>query len=150
MAGIDRTRTLLPPSFGILLLPHRHGLIRVADQFVLNLHQKILHAAFFDGIECDSIDPRCAIVTLGQLVGFAKRFRFADVDVRSQKRQVGSAFALTYILLLRSCKLMGAFLISPLPPVCWSSCTTAGPLRSTGITPLPRYYWPLRHLLAVC
>src|SRR6516164_11350162 len=66
-----------------------------------------------------------------------------------QKRQVGSAFALTYILLLRSCKLMGAFVISPLPPVCWSSCTTAGPLRSTGITPLPRYYWPLRHLLAV-
>src|SRR6516225_12249005 len=51
-----------------------------------------------------------------------------------QKRQVGSAFALTYILLLRSCKLMGAFVISPLPPICWSSCTTAGPLRSTGIT----------------
>jgi hypothetical protein len=30
------------------------------------------------------------------------------------------------------------------------SCTTAGPLRSTGITPLHRYYWPLRHPLAVC
>ena len=29
---------------------------------------------------------------------------------------------------------MGAFVISPLPPICWSSCTTAGPLRSTGIT----------------
>src|SRR5215467_1381807 len=56
-----------------------------------------------------------------------------------QKRQVGSAFALTYILLLRSCKLMGAFIISPLPPLCWSSCTTAGPLRSTGVTPLRRY-----------
>src|SRR5947207_5929864 len=37
-----------------------------------------------------------------------------------QKRQAGSAFALTYRLLLRSCKLMGAFVISPLPPVCWS------------------------------
>src|ERR1700730_4864158 len=35
----------------------------------------------------------------------------------TQKRQVGSAFALTYILLLRSCKLMGDFVISPLPPV---------------------------------
>src|SRR3982074_1539950 len=33
-----------------------------------------------------------------------------------QKRQGGSAFALTYRLLLRSCKLMGAFVISPLPP----------------------------------
>ena len=33
-----------------------------------------------------------------------------------QKRQDGSAFALTYRLLLRSCKLMGGFVISPLPP----------------------------------
>src|SRR5712692_6800294 len=32
-----------------------------------------------------------------------------------QKRQVGSAFALTYRLLRRSCKLMGVFVISPLP-----------------------------------
>src|SRR5437899_3366674 len=36
---------------------------------------------------------------------------------RPQKRQVGSAFALTYRLRLRSCKLMGAFVISPLPPM---------------------------------
>src|SRR5439155_5500614 len=36
---------------------------------------------------------------------------------RPQKRQVGSAFALTYILLLRSCKLMGVFIIAPLPPL---------------------------------
>src|ERR1700694_606165 len=33
-----------------------------------------------------------------------------------QKRQDGSAFALTYRLLRRSCKLMGAVVISPLPP----------------------------------
>src|SRR2546422_8295055 len=30
-----------------------------------------------------------------------------------QKRQVGSAFALTYRLRLRSCKLLGVFVISP-------------------------------------
>src|SRR6266545_2053380 len=36
---------------------------------------------------------------------------------RPQKRQVGAAFALTYRLRLRSCKLMGAFVISPLPPI---------------------------------
>ena len=34
-----------------------------------------------------------------------------------QKRQDGSAFALTYILRLSSCRLMGAFVISPLPRV---------------------------------
>src|SRR5215467_7541206 len=34
-----------------------------------------------------------------------------------QKRQVGSAFALTYRLRLRSCKLLDAFVISSLPPM---------------------------------
>src|SRR5450759_1689003 len=53
-----------------------------------------------------------------------------------QKRQVDSAFALTYILLLRSCKLIGDFVIPPLPPVGLEFVHTAGPLRSTGITPL--------------
>src|ERR1019366_5193925 len=66
-----------------------------------------------------------------------------------QKRQDGSAFALTYRLLLRSCKLMGAFVISPLPAVLLEPLQTAGPLRSTDITLLLRYYGPLRHLLAV-
>src|SRR5271154_5419808 len=66
-----------------------------------------------------------------------------------QKRQSGSAFALTYRLLLRSCKLMGAFVISPLPPVLLEPLPTAGSLRSTDITLLLRYYGPLRHPLAV-
>jgi hypothetical protein len=65
-----------------------------------------------------------------------------------QKRQVGSAFALTYRLLLRSCKLMGAFIIHPCLPFWWSLCTSVGPLRSTVVTPLLRYCWPIRHPLA--
>src|SRR6266700_4172936 len=36
---------------------------------------------------------------------------------RPQKRQDGSAFALTYIFRLRFCSVMGGFVISPLPPV---------------------------------
>jgi hypothetical protein len=35
---------------------------------------------------------------------------------------------------------MGAFVISPLPPVLLEPLQTAGPLRSTDVTPLPRYY----------
>src|SRR5271155_3180173 len=66
-----------------------------------------------------------------------------------QKRQDGSAFALTYRLLLRSCRLMGALVISPLPPVLLEPLQTAGPLRSTDITPLPHYYRPGRIPLAV-
>src|ERR1700681_4146894 len=61
-----------------------------------------------------------------------------------QKRQDGSAFALIYRLLLRSCKLMGAFVISPLPPFFLEPLQTAGPLRSADITPLHRYYRPGR------
>jgi hypothetical protein len=47
---------------------------------------------------------------------------------RPQKRQDGSAFALTYSLRLRSCKLMDAFVISSLPSLCWRRCKWQGPL----------------------
>src|SRR5450830_873105 len=67
---------------------------------------------------------------------------------KPQKRQVVSAFALTYILRLRSCKLLDAFVISSLPP-CLPEKLQTGPLRSTDITPLHRYCGPIRHPLAV-
>src|ERR1700675_3858356 len=44
-----------------------------------------------------------------------------------QKRQDGSAFALTYSLPLRSCKPMDAFIISSLPSLCWRHCKWQGP-----------------------
>ena len=45
-----------------------------------------------------------------------------------QNRQDGSAFALTYILRLRSCKSMDAFLSSrPCLPLCWRHCKWQGP-----------------------
>src|SRR5664279_1525970 len=65
-----------------------------------------------------------------------------------QNRQVGSAFALTYRLRLRSCKLLGAFVISPLPPMLLEPVQTAGSLRSADTTPLLRYCGPVRHPLA--
>jgi hypothetical protein len=49
-----------------------------------------------------------------------------------------SAFALTYILRLRSCKSMDAFVISSLPSVWSETLQTAGLLRSTGVTPPQR------------
>ena len=42
---------------------------------------------------------------------------------------------------------MGAFVISPLPPLLSEELQAAGSLRSTGVTPLPRYYEPHRHPL---
>jgi hypothetical protein len=75
--------------------------------------------------------------------GFLKCFQFADMDVQPQKRLVGSAFALSYRLFLRSCKLLGVFVISPLPPMLFEPLQTAGFPLSTGITPLHRYDEPL-------
>src|SRR5271166_2591923 len=46
---------------------------------------------------------------------------------RPQKRQDGSAFALTYILRLRSCKSMDAFVISSLPSLRRRLCKWQGP-----------------------
>src|SRR5216683_4979188 len=66
---------------------------------------------------------------------------------KPQKRQDVSDFALTYSLRLRSCKSLDAFIISSLPSRLKETLQTAGPLRSTDITPLPRYYWPARHPL---
>ena len=53
-----------------------------------------------------------------------------------------------YILLLRSCKLMDAFVISSLPPVWLEKILTVWPLCSSGIAPLHYYYGPIRHPLA--
>src|ERR1700752_3136638 len=64
-----------------------------------------------------------------------------------QNRQDGSAFALTYILRLRSCKSMDAFAISSLPSPMLETLQMAGPLRSPDTTPLHRYYGPSRHPL---
>jgi hypothetical protein len=44
-----------------------------------------------------------------------------------QKRHDGSVFALTYRLLLRSCKLIGVFIIHPCLPCCWSRYKQQGP-----------------------
>ncbi len=67
---------------------------------------------------------------------------------KPQKRQDGSAFALTYSPRLRSCKLRDVFVISSLPPMLLRTLQTAGPLRSVSVTRLHRYYGPVRHPLA--
>src|SRR3974377_616025 len=67
---------------------------------------------------------------------------------KPQKRQDVSAFALTYSLRLRSCKLMDAFVISSLPSRLKETLQTAGPPRSMGVTPLRRHSGPVRPPLA--
>lgn len=61
--------------------------------------------------------------------------------------QPKSAFALAYILRLRSCRLMGVLVTAPLPSLLPKKSQAAGPLRSAAVTPLHRYYEPVRHRL---
>jgi hypothetical protein len=64
-----------------------------------------------------------------------------------EEHQVDSAFALTYILRLRSCSFVGGLIISPLPHVLTKEPRAAGSLCSTGVTPLHGSYGPSRHRL---
>ena len=83
----------------------------------------------------------CSVNRNRQCLKVVDRFR------RPQKRQDASDFALAYSLRLRSCRLMGAFVISPLPPLLSETLRTAGSLGSTGVTPLRSYCKPHRHPL---
>ena len=58
-----------------------------------------------------------------------------------------SAFAVTHSRCLRSCSVLGGFIKPPLPSVVDADVGAAGLLRSTGVTPLPRYCKPSRHRL---
>jgi len=130
--------------FRYFLLPYPHGSIRVGDQFVSDLLKKTLRSALFDGLERDPVDSRCPVVLLCHPIGFLKCLLLADVDVQPPETLSWFAFALSYRLLLRSCKLLGVFVISPLPPMLFEPLQTAGSPLSTGITPLHRYYGPLQ------
>src|SRR5262249_10918958 len=90
----------------------------------------------FDGVERHPIDARGAIVLFRQLVGSVVS-RLQTWPYKPQNRHEGSAFALTYSLRRRSCSVMGALVISPLPPLVEDvRCSKASLLH--GRSPLPR------------
>jgi len=60
----------------------------------------------------------------------------ASRSLGAVKRQDVSVFALTYSLGRRSCRSIGAFIISPLPPMLTKTTCAVRPLRSTGVTRL--------------
>ena len=71
----------------------------------------------------------------------------ANRSLGAVKRQDVSVFALTYSLGRRSCRSIGAFIISPLPPMLTKTTCAVRSLRSTGVTRLHHYYEPRRHRL---
>ncbi len=150
MQGIDKEfAPSCSPLFRYLLPPCPQRYVATLDQFATYLLEKTLHALFLNALERDSIASRSPIVTLRHLVRSAQRLALADVSVQTPETPVcGSAFALAYIFRLRSCKSLGAFVISPLPPMLPEESLTAGPRRSAGVTPPHRYCRPVRLPLA--
>src|SRR6516162_8634778 len=95
----DRQDADFAPVFRYLLLPDWEWLVGAPGQFVAQLLEQSLHALRLDGFERVSV--------------------LQTWTYRPQKRQDGSAFALTYSLRLRSCKSMDAFIIASLPSLRW-------------------------------
>ena len=73
----------IAPVLRDLLFSYPHGLIRMLDQFVLNLFQKTLHSAFLRGFKRHPVNAWSSVITFRHLVGFLKGFHLADVDVQS-------------------------------------------------------------------
>src|SRR5207248_3713324 len=123
----DRQDADFAPVFRYLLLPGWEWLVGAPGQFVAQLLEQSLHALRLDGLERDPVYSR------GPIVLFGHRIRCAQVSILQtwtyspQKRQDGSAFALTYSLRLRSCNSMDAFVISSLPSLRWRHCKWQGP-----------------------
>src|ERR1700692_3789090 len=143
IAGIERTRTL-PPSFGISCL-------RAGSGCEVRPISSSRNCSSRTSTPCVSMASKVTPSIPGAPSFFlaisyaARRVSILQTWTYSpQNRQDGSAFALTYILRLRSCKSMDAFVISSLPSPMLETLQMAGPLGSADITPLLRYYGPSR------
>src|SRR3954467_5567145 len=66
------------------------------------------------------------------------------IDPPPQVLQIAGAFIISPLPPFRG---RGVSSAGPLPPLPGRGVSSAGPLRSTDVTPLPRYYRPLRHPL---
>src|SRR5664280_497437 len=146
--GIERTRTFLPPSFGISFFRACMGRYVLVTNSSRICTRKLSAPLSSMASNVTPSMPGAPSLLLAIWWASRKVSILQTWTYSPQKRQDGSAFALTYRLLLRSCKLMGAFVISPLPPFLLEPLQTAGSLCSTDITPLPRYYRPGRIPLA--
>src|ERR1700722_12054951 len=126
IAGIERTRTL-PPSFGISCLRAGSG----CDGRPLRSSRNCSSKA---STPCASLASKVTPSIPGApsfLLAISYAARKVSIlqtwTYSPQTRQDGSAFALTYILRLRSCKSMDAFVISSLPSPMLETLQMAGP-----------------------
>src|SRR5215469_10424904 len=117
-------------------------------QFVLYLHQELLYALRFDDLERHSVYSRSAVVLLGQRIRLTQSLHLADMDVQTPETPGRFSLRLDVYVPSQVLQTYRRVYHPPLPPVLSELLQTAGPLRSPGITRLPRSYGPIRHPLA--
>src|ERR1035438_8158859 len=81
--GIERTRTFLPPSFGISFFRACMGRYVVVTNSSRICTRKLSAPLFFDGFKRDPVNARRPVITSRHLVGFPQSFH------RSEERRVG-------------------------------------------------------------
>ena len=146
-AGIESIRTFVPPSFGMACRRFRSGrYLKVTSSSRSCARKASTPASSIDSNVTPSI-PGGAVVGFRQRVRGAERFQFADVNV--QAPEAPRRFSLRLDVYLSSqvpqrhgrlCHLAPASRLS-------KDGHTVGPLCSTGVTPRPRSYGPIRHPL---
>jgi len=108
----------------------------------LDLFQKTLYSAFFNSLKRDPIDSGSPAVSLGHLVGFIQRFRFAEVNIQSPKAPGWFSLRLDVYAPPQVLQTDGCFYHSPLPSFCWGHYPQQGlfaprPLRRFSATTGP-------------
>src|ERR1035437_8397228 len=143
----NRKNADFSPVLRNFLIPRPHGPIRLGDQFVPDLPQKTLLSSFLDGLERDLANARCPVILFRHPVGFAKRLHLADMNVKPPETPGRFSLRLDVFAPSQVLQTHGCLCHLTLASLSLEQLQTAGLLRSTDITPLLRYYEPLRSLL---
>jgi hypothetical protein len=140
-AGITRaifkrpdTRNLKRPDFAVALgyihRAIRHGLVPACDEVFPYCLQKGNAASLLDVRKRPAIDAWRASLPLGSTVICSRVSIVVTCTKRPQKRCDFADFAFRYIRRRRSCRLIGAFVISPLPHFAERIAHRSGPFPS--------------------
>src|SRR4249920_2371402 len=147
-AGNRKCSGLVAPFFRYLFLPRPQRHVGALDQFVPDLLKETFHALFLDGLEADSVTARSSIIGFSHRVRSAQRLHLADVNVQTPESPVRFSLRLGVYLPSQVLQTNGRRCHFALASRIAGRVQTAGPLRSAGVTPLHRYFGPVRHPLA--
>ena len=121
-----------------LLPPCSQRYISALHQFALYLLKELLHALRLDDRERHPVDSRSAVVLPSQRIRLVQRFHLAYMNVQTPETPRRFSLRLDVYAPPQVLQTNGRVCHPPLPPLLLEPLQTAGPLRTAGITRLPR------------